>query len=173
MPDQFKSMRLLLAYAFRVSLAIKDGVIGPEICRRPINIITGDEGVHLPSDNDATQSDLQDWADNMVMLALYGSALGCHELIDSARGPVLKDKEHLGLRVLVYQLRNAVAHRPWQPKWKIDERYRHDYPITLLSGRCFTFEASKLNGRFVKPEDFGGLESWLDILWQCEGMVAP
>ena len=169
--ERMATASAMLAYAFRISSEITSDRIGPEICNRAVNIITGDVGVHLEPDPSVTREELTAWSKNMVMLALYGSALTCDELLDSTCISDSQDESDIGIVVLVNQLRNAFAHSPWQPRWRIFSKYRKAYPITLANGARFTFPAHKLNGEYVKPGDYGGREFWLAVLKQCEGMV--
>jgi len=81
------------------------------------------------------------------------------------------DTNRLGIRVMVNQLRNAFAHNPWRPKWRVFEKYRNAYPIVLDDGTAFTFDATNLNGDGVKPEQVGGLEFWVKLLQHCERLV--
>jgi len=169
--EKMATASAMLAYAFRISSEISSGRIGPEICNRTVNIITGDAGVHLEPDPSVSRKELSAWSTNMVMLALYGSALTCDELLDSTSIGKSQDQSDIGIVVLVNQLRNAFAHSPWLPKWRIFPKYRKAYPIKLANGASFTFPAHELDGEFVKPGDYGGLEFWLALLKQCEGMV--
>jgi hypothetical protein len=73
---------------------------------------------------------------------------------------------------MVNQLRNAFAHSPWRPKWKVFSKYRNIYPITLDDGSSFTFDARSLDGDGVKSEQVGGLEFWVKLLQHCERLVS-
>lgn len=35
----------------------------------------------------------------------------------------------------------------------------------------FEFDATRLDGAGVKPEDVGGFEYWINVLQYCEGIV--
>jgi hypothetical protein len=50
-------------------------------------------------------------------------------------------------------------------------KYRNAYPISLNDGSKFTFDATVLDGDYVKPEHVGGLEFWVKLLQHAEGMV--
>jgi hypothetical protein len=76
-----------------------------------------------------------------------------------------------GLRVLVNQLRNAFAHNPWRPKWAVWPKYRSIHSVKLGADAGFDFDATGLDGNGVKPEDVGGLETWVEVLKHCESIV--
>jgi hypothetical protein len=70
---------------------------------------------------------------------------------------------------MVNQLRNAFAHNPWRPKWKIcSQKARKSYPIELDDGTKFTFDVTSLDGDDLKPDQVGGLG-----FGNCCGTVIP
>jgi len=155
--ERIATSRTMLVFAFRVQSEIYEGRLGPGICSRAVNIVTGGPGVHLTPDDHVSSDELHAWAQNMSLLALYGSALTCDEMLNSLGVSRDGDTGPACVRVLVNQVRNAFAHSPWQPKWRIFEKYRRDYVVELANGACHTFAAGHLDGEFIKPEDYGGV----------------
>ena len=127
----------------------------------------------LPADYRATEQDLHDGAQNLVVMALGASALTLDETLDEVFGKPEQDQEQdrRGLRIMVNQLRNAFAHNPWRPRWVIRPKFQAVHNISLGPTRSFKFDASNLNGCGVKPEDIGGFENWIAVLQYYEGIV--
>jgi hypothetical protein len=111
---------------------------------------------------------------NLMLIALSASALTADETLDEVFGNLSTetDTNRLGIRVMVNQLRNAFAHNPWRPKWRVFKKYRNTYPIVLGDGTQITFDATNLDGDGVKPEQVGGLEFWVKLLQHCERLVS-
>ena len=73
---------------------------------------------------------------------------------------------------MINQVRKAFAHNPWRPRWVVYEKYRKAYQIVLDGGTEFTIDATSLDGNGLNPEQFGCLERWVEVLQQCERLVA-
>jgi organic radical activating enzyme len=161
------------ALALRLNSEILSGRIRETIYEREVVIITGGAGLLLPPDYRVKKNDLKDGVFNLVIMALGATALTTDETLDEVFGKPKDDLElnRKGLRVLVNQMRNAFAHNPWQPKWQIRPTYQSIYQVNLGENASFTFDATSLDGKNVKPEDIGGLESWVKVLKHCESIV--
>ncbi|WP_157826847.1 hypothetical protein [Macromonas nakdongensis] len=138
-----------------------------------MTIVTGGNDLLLPRNYLAGRQDLLDGTQNLVIMALGASALTLDETLDEVFGKPDSDPDpsRHGLRIMVNQLRNAFAHNPWRPRWVIRPKYRSAYLVELGTTILTTFNATSLNGEGVKPEDVGGLESWIKVLQYCEGIV--
>lgn len=163
----------VLSLAFRLNSEVLAGRISAELFTRDVTIFTGSKGLLLPAFPEGTDDDLRLGVSNLVLIALSASALTADETLDEVFGKISADTNpnHIGIRVMVNQLRNAFAHNPWRPKWVIYPKYRKTYPIELDDGSKFHFEASALDGDGVKPEQVGGLEFWVKLLQHCERLV--
>ena len=172
--NKIATAQAVLSLAFRLNSEVLAGRIGAEIFSRDVTIFTGSTGVMLPAFPEGTDDELRLGIFNIVLIALSASALTVDETLVEVFGKVSADtdKNRVGIRVMVNQLRNAFAHNPWRPKWVIYERYRNSYPIVLDDGSKFNFDASALNGDGVKPEQVGGLEFWVKLLQHCERLVS-
>jgi hypothetical protein len=172
--NKIATAQAVLSLAFRLNSEVLAGRIGAEIFSRDVTIFTGSTGVMLPAFPEGTDDELRLGIFNIVLIALSASALTVDETLVEAFGKVSADtdKNLVGIRVMVTQLRNAFAHNPWRPKWVIYEKYRNSYPIVLDDGSKFNFDASALNGDGVKPEQVGGLEFWVKLLQHCERLIS-
>jgi hypothetical protein len=163
-----------LSLAIRLNAEVNQGRIDVSIYHRAVNIYTGGSGLRLPAYPQATRADLEDGVYNIVQIALSSSALTADEALLQVFGPIasVEARNLLGIRVMIHQVRNAFAHNPWRPKWVVYEKYRKAYQIVLDNDATFTFDATNLNGDGLNPEQFGGLERWVDLLQYCERLVA-
>lgn len=162
-----------LALALRFNSEVVTGRIRRTVYEREVAIYTGGAGVVLPREFGASAEDLRNGAFNLVIMALGASALTTDETLDEVFGKPSIDssQDRRGLRVLVNQLRNAFAHNPWRPKWTIWPKYRAIHTVKLGEYFSFKFDATALDGEGVKPEDVGGLETWIKVLKHCESIV--
>lgn len=172
--NKIATARATLALAIRLSAEVESGRINTTIYSREVIIETGESGVRLPAFDVATPADLKNGIFNLLLIALSASALTLDETLDEAFGNVASDTDQsrLGIRVMVNQLRNAFAHNPWRPRWRIFQKYQNAYPISLYDGSMFIFNAAKLDGQQVQPAHVGGFEFWSKILLHCEKLVA-
>lgn len=162
-----------LSLAVRLNSEVLAGRIRSTIYQREVHIITGGPGLLLPPDHRANRQDLCDGTQNLVLLALGASALILDEVLDDVFGkPGADIHSRRGLRVMVNQFRNAFAHNPWRPRWKVWPQYRVVHPVILGDAYLFNFDATNLNDQPIKPEDVGGLEAWVRVLKHCEGIVS-
>ncbi len=162
-----------LGLAVRINATAVSGRLRSTLYERGVTIFTGGNNLLLPPDYLAGRQDLLDGTQNLVIMALGASALTLDETLDEVFGKpdCDPDSSRRGLRIMVNQLRNAFAHNPWQPRWVIRPRYRSIYIVALGTTTLTTFNATNLDGEGVKPEDVGGLESWIRVLQHCEGIV--
>jgi hypothetical protein len=163
-----------LALAIRIGAAVQDKRLTADVYDIDVTVVTGGAGMRLPAFSNATGVDLQNGVQNLILLALGGSALITAETLELVFGRVDDDmsSQRLGVRVMVSQLRHAFAHNPFRPRWVIKPQYRTVYPVTLQDGSGFSFDATNLNAQHIRPADVGGLEFWIRLLKHCEQLVA-
>ena len=162
-----------LSLAVRLNSEVLAGRVRSTIYQREVHIITGGPGLMVPPDYCANQQDLYDGTQNLVLLALGASALILDETLDDVFGKPEADIQHRrGLRVMIKQFRNAFAHNPWRPRWKVWPKCRAVHSVHLAEEHLLDFDANNLDGQPIKPEDVGGLEAWVKILKHCES-IAP
>jgi len=162
-----------LGLAIRLNSEVVAGRIRATIYQREVVIVTGGAGLLLPPDYRATKQDLQDGTQNLVVMALGASALTLDETLDDVFGKPDSDLEptRQGLRIMVNQLRNAFAHNPWRARWVIWPKFQKVHSVLLGGQAPFEFDATRLNGAGVKPEDVGGFEYWIKVLQYSESIV--
>ena len=163
----------VLSLTFRLGVEVNYGRIGADIYTREINIITGGSGLRLPASPELTIGELQAGMENLSIMALSASALTLDETLIEVFGKLADDRDsnRHALRMMVNQLRNAFAHKPWRAKWLVFPQHRKHYPITLDDGSKFIFDATCLDGKSIAPEQVGGLEFWVKVLQHCERLV--
>lgn len=172
--NKLSTAQAVLSLAFRLNVEVVTGRLNASIFQHEVSIITGKTGLKLPPFPQGTVQDLESGTSNLVLIALSASALTADETLDEVFGRLSNetDTNRLGIRVMVNQLRNAFAHNPWRPKWRVFEKYQNAYPIVLSDGTQFTFDATSLDGDGIKPEHVGGLEFWVKTLQHCEKLVS-
>jgi hypothetical protein len=171
--NKIATAQATLGLAIRLSGEVEAGRITTELFRHDVIVHTGGDGVRVPAFPAGTEQDLKYGIANIVLIALSASALTVDETLDEAFGKtsIDTDPSRIGIRVMVNQLRNAFAHTPLRPKWRIFPKYRKKYPIELDDGSKFTFNAINLDDESIKPEHVGGLEFWTKLLQHCERLV--
>jgi|GEM_PF-969480 len=171
--NKIATAQATLSLAIRLNAEVIQGRITSDLFKREVTIFTGGTGLRLRPSPEGTNENLQHGMFNLVQIALSASALTADETLDEVFGECASERDpaRVSIRVMVNQLRNAFAHNPWRPKWRVYPKYRKTYPITLDDGSMFDFDATNLDGDGVKPEQVGGLEFWIKVLQHCERMV--
>lgn len=168
---KLRTAQAVLGLAFRLNVEVQHDRISRELYDRDVTILTGGTGVRLPAYSEGTEHDLMLGMHNLVLIAIGATALTADEVLEQAFGKQDKEVSRQGLRAVVNQIRNAFAHTPWSPKWLIRPHLRQKYEVHLGDSGRFAFDATTLDGKQLKPEDFGGLEVWVNILQYCEQIV--
>jgi hypothetical protein len=168
---KLRTAQAILGLAFRLNVEVQHGRIQREIYEKNVTILTGGEGVRLPAYPEGTKHDLILGMHNLVLMAIGATALTADEVLEQVFGKQDKEVSRQGLRAVVNQVRNAFAHSPWRPKWLIKKHLRQKYEVHLGDLGRSVFDATTLDGQQLKPEDFGGLEAWVNILQYCEQIV--
>lgn len=172
--NMIATAQAVLSLAFRLNAEVISGKINKSLFLQNVSVITGNTGVQVPANPEATTEDLKSGTFNLIQIAMSASALTTDEVLSDVFGELSDDTDtnRVGIRVLVHQLRNAFAHNPWRPRWVVYQKYQKRYPITLYDGSAFTFDATALDGDGVMPEQVGGLEFWVKLLQHCERLVS-
>jgi hypothetical protein len=166
--NKIVSARAAFGLAIRFYGEVEAGRITAEIYKRSVTILTDGDDLILPPFLEGNDQNLKDSIYNIVIIALGASAL----TLDDTLRKVSFEASTDGIRVMVRQLRNAFAHDPLRPKWRITRKDdKNRFPIKLDDGSKFTFDVTNLHGDQIKPEDVGGLVFWAKLLRHCEGLV--
>jgi hypothetical protein len=75
------------------------------------------------------------------------------------------------LRALLYMIRNAFAHDPFNPRWEVRSANRRG--TVYIEELGLHIDLAKLNGEFLDPAVWGGMTGLLDILRVAERVVRP
>lgn len=131
--NKIATAQAVLSLTFRLYAEVIAGRIDCELFKRQVTVFTGNTGVVLPPFQNGTDEDLRLGSLNLVHVGLSASALTTDETLDEVFGELFADVDsnRTAIRVMVKQLRNAFAHNPWRPKWRVAAKYRHAYPIVL------------------------------------------
>ena len=164
--------RANLAFAIRVSSEVNAGRIRSTIFQRGVNIITDGIGVSLPPSPQLGKKAVEVASTNLIINALSATALVTDEALDLRFGKLSLDTERRGLRMMVHQFRNAFAHNPFRPTWRIKSHLLAAYTVNYGEAAPFVFDAAAVHDRQVRPIDVGGFEAWLKVLTYCEKIVA-
>jgi hypothetical protein len=109
---------------------------------------------------------------NQVRGAFAFSAILTHRALESVcNNPPLQesDPDLQAARCTFYLLDKTVNHDLIAPIWVCPSDYRRCFEVCSIS---FTFDASRLDGKEVFWDDFGGLNKYLDLLEYCSIQVA-
>ena len=171
--NKFATAQAVLSLAFRLHAEVRSMRLTREIFDRKVAVVTGGTGVRVPRFPEGTAQDLIDGIENITLIALGATALTADETLDEVYGNLSNeaDVNRKNIRIMVIQLRNAFAHNPWRPRWRIFPRNCGVFPMELYDGSRFSFDSRALNDVRIKPEDVGGLEFWVKLLRHCERVV--
>lgn len=128
-------------------------------------------------------NDLQSFGKNDVLMALGTTAIATDNAMDAVFSKANKphDITELGAaRAIMFQIRCAFAHDPFNPVWKPDvDRYKHQYYIIVkvpresgaIESRLVKFHPPSLRGKHLSALDFGGLGGYMGLLQFCREQV--
>lgn len=124
----------------------------------------GDFRLRWPPEN-RTRSALESHAWNNVLAAMSITAIAADRALDETFSrPRPREREPLpdsatlsdldATRTIMYMLRNAYAHEPLSPRWRLDERYRGVFCIKALAAFRRRREESLAFLRGLAPEQW-------------------
>ena len=116
--------------------------------------------------------DLVRCAHNQIRGAFAFSALQANRALESTYGnSPIKDaaSEIQASRCILYLFNKTVTDDLMAPVWVCPPEYRRTFEVPTAS---FTLDASALNGKAVRWDDFGGLSKYLDLLEFCAAQIA-
>jgi hypothetical protein len=109
---------------------------------------------------------------NQVRGAFAFSAIQTHRVLESVyQAPPLQesDPDLQAARCVLYLLNQTIKHDLIAPLWVCPPDYRRCFEVRPIS---FTLDASRLDGKRVFWDDFGGLNKYLDLLEYCSVQIA-
>lgn len=161
-----------LVFAMYVSEAVRSASINPGTFKQVLRVHTG--GAGLTVEKTHTQEHIRAAGWNLLLGALAISAQAMDRALDEAFGPRPLDRRPAptpdglsdleGARVIVYMIRCAFAHDPFNPRWVCRGPYRGVFRVAAVGVKL---DARPLNGERLKPEDHGGVEGYVQLLAFC------
>jgi hypothetical protein len=165
-----------LVFAMYVSEAVRSGSINPGTFKQVLRVHTGGPGLTVEKTH--TQEHVRAAGWNLLLGALAISAQAMDRALDEAFGsrpldrrPAPRPDELSDLeaaRVIVYMIRCAFAHDPFNPRWVCRGPYQGVFRVAVVS---VELDARPLNGERLKPEHHGGVEGYIQLLVFCLGQL--
>ncbi len=115
----------------------------------------------FPKGNFSSHEQLVNAAGIGVLVAFSATVLAMDQAFDVAgvgRDPTGGDLERL--RVLVYMMRNALAHRIAAPQWVITKDKYRTKLVVPVAGGAVSVDLAAFDGRPFSVEDIGGYCAW-------------
>jgi hypothetical protein len=158
-----------VVFAVFLSEAIRSGAITPATLKRAVRVHTGGPGLTI--EKEATSDWLTGGGWNLLLSALAVSAQATDRALDDTFGPRPLDRrpaprpEDLSdleaARVIIYMIRCAFAHDPFNPRWACRGAYQGTFRVAEMG---VSLDTGSLSGERVKPEDHGGIEGYIQLL---------
>lgn len=164
-------------FSFRLFEAATNGFLTPDVLGSDVGLKTDSRFVRIPVQY--TQLQVRKWAWNNSLAGIGVSAQAMDRALDdtfgqkpSAAADSLSDLQ--AARVIVYMIRCAFAHNPFNPKWECYNQYLGVFSVRVLR---LQLDTRTLNGQFLVMKHLGGLDGyWLLLQFCCEqirGAVQP
>lgn len=169
--EKLDSVLHLLLLAVRVYEGFGSGFLPATFTDRTVDIDTGGPGVKLAPQRHSKEQ-LAEQSLNLVFMTVGQCSVVADSALDQhcgAKNP--ENSTGLGaLRAILYQIRNAFAHDPADPRWSVKGKYRRFYRTEL---RHLTIECDfdLLSGQKVVPMHYGGLEGFLSMMMAAREAV--
>jgi hypothetical protein len=167
--DAIRTAKQFLYWAWFVHDAVVRGAITPDSFTNEIT--EGATTLRCPPAN-RTPEALGRWSWNTVLAAMSISAIAADRALDDTFGakpdPAAASSDRDATRVIIYQLRNAYAHDPLNPRWVCRPGYLGVFRINALN---FTLDTTALNGQPWNIAHVGGPLEYFKLLSYCQELV--
>lgn len=156
---------LALVLKFYARCSTSKPQITPSFFCESTEIQTGGPGLTLEKEV-YSQETLEGRAFNLFLSALGTLLITVCEACDEIWGKLNKKIEGNleKARMILYMLRCAFAHGPFEPKWCIKKDYQLRVEVLFSNGNKMVFDGFHLNGKNLKFDDIGGLENLITII---------
>jgi hypothetical protein len=104
-----------------------------------------------------------------LAIVAYEAALDCGFRDDKKKVADYDDDDRI--IEIMCQMRHAFAHGPQAPKWHVTSSARRNRYVLKVSNRQIDIDFAVLNGKNVKPIDYGGWEGLLLMALQIQTRV--
>ena len=163
-----------LALALALSAGTKKGLITTAQVPTGRAAVPTDDGEVVEVFNPLVLKNNQDLArciNNQVRGAVTFSAMQTHGTMAQVftSQPLREvDSDLRAARSALFLLYNSLSQGMLAPQWSCPPPYRQRFEVRPIS---FVLDASRLDGKEVFWEDFGGLDKYLDLLEYCIGWL--
>jgi len=153
-----------LCYAFRIYSSVKEGTLTSEALGTPFTFGAGDHSYQVIISKPYSEIQLADGSWNLVLSAFAMSATACHRAFQERfrkKSPDINpgdDREQAW--AIIYQLRNAFAHDPFQPVFVPSSGYHRTYSV---ASRGITFDFAALAGKEFRT-DLLAFDDYLELV---------
>lgn len=162
----------MIILAIRFAEACDSGHIPDTFGQREVRIDTDGPGLTVAPER-YSKAKLVDVSFNVFLMAVGQTAIVADQALDQAFGP--KDPSDLSARGsarnIIYAIRNAFAHEPLRPSWRIKGKYARRCEVSLPRVHTVS-RGDALNKQRQKGEDFGGWEGYIELLKFCHEEVS-
>jgi hypothetical protein len=170
-----KSSIRAFAHACFLDNAVHEGRITPATFQNQIRL--EEDGGDVVLRHTFTEGQIKVETHNLILLTLGNSAVSTNKALEVVYGKEFDPADTTpegSARVLLYQIRCAFAHDPfnpvWTPKpWLYDQHYRVVVKVNRPNGdldtrRAITFHPPSLKGMRLHPDHIGGIGGYLGLL---------
>ena len=167
--NQLKTVGEDLLIAQSMVEAIASGTIVPSMLSPQVTIedVPGGKTLSVSRDRPILLEDLKSWARNVqfsllsTWILMVDRALeekyGEHRLQDT-------DLDRQAVRCVIYQMRCAVAHSSYAPRWQVSTGYQRSFTLSNLPSGSVTLNFAQLNGHPLRPSQLGGWYKIFELL---------
>jgi hypothetical protein len=165
-----------LIHGFQYLDAVQDGRITLATLKTEIRLIDDETGKSMGGvSRTYTTQQFVDSAWNALWAQMAIGAIAIDEALDSA----FHDKTettHLGqndmdaARSIIYQVRNAFAHEPFQPTWRCTPKYHRLFRVSAAN---VEWNGRAVHGHGFAPADVGGWLGYFRLLDYIKHAVQP
>jgi hypothetical protein len=161
-----------VAFAFKLKRAIEnDFVLKDQI---DIEVEVDGSSVCWPKNAFRRKDDLLALAGNTVNMSLASLAIAADEELDMHLGRKFPEKAEYphNIRAIIFQIRNAHAHNPLAPTWRVtDQRYKQK-PYSYKSGEDqISVDFERLNGQRIDYAQFNGFDHFWSLFDDAQQLV--
>lgn len=164
--DAARVARDFALFAFRLYEAASNGFLTPATFGPGVSLQTDRGRVHVAAEY--TPLEIRKWAWNCSLAGIAVSAQAMDRALDDAFGG--KPNKAKGLtdldsaRVIVYMIRCAFAHDPFNPRWACRGPYVGAFRVEPLQ---LVLDTRSLNGEMLTAGHLGGLDGYWKLLHFC------
>jgi hypothetical protein len=156
--------------------AIASGTIVPSMLSPQVTIedVPGGKTVSVSRDGPILQEDLKSWARNVQLSLLSNWILIVDQALKAKHGkdPLQDtDLDRQAVRCVIYQMRCAVAHSSYAPRWQVNKGYQRSFTLSNLISGSITLNFSQLNGQPFKPSQLGGWYKVFELLKYAQRLL--